>query len=201
MHFEPDDEPEPETGSDPATDPGVDAPRRARRRLPRWALIAGAVLLGTLAALGSSHLLAREMPRDARDLRGDASRLKRPDPRRSPGVWPRPLPREPGQWLRQNASECGLMLTGLRTEAHATTFPAPSGTSVVLWEVSMRMGAEGVVDDVRALMDRLTAAPCGINVPELTLTWIAGNRVKIQLQAVLLGTWPDRPSGATRRGT
>jgi hypothetical protein len=184
----------------PDTDPEVEAdegeapaPDGGPRRPPTWMRIGVAALIGVVAAFAS-----RGKPARVDAPAGPARR----EARREPGAdWPRPLPREPGQWLRDAATECGVKVTGLRTEAHATTFPSPSGAGVVLWEVSMKVGAEGAIDDLRNLMERLSDAPCGAHVPELTITWERGNRVRAQMHAVLLGTWPNRPATtASRRG-
>lgn len=174
------------------TDAGAETPP-LRRRPPLWALIGVAALVGTIAAFASRGKAART------DAAHPAARPAKRDA--AGGEWPRPLPREPAQWLRDTATECGVKITGLRTEAHATTFPSPSGAGVVLWEVSMRVGAEGAIDDVRSLMERLADGPCGAHVPELTINWDRGNRVRAQMHAVLLGTWPNRPTTtASRRG-
>jgi hypothetical protein len=176
-----------DTDASDAVDDVDDAP--PRRSPPLWALVGVAALVGVVAAFATSG--GRE-GRKARAARVEASK---------PDVWPRPLPREPAQWLRESAADCGLRVTGLRTEAHATTFPSPSGASVVLWEVSMRLGADGAIEDVRQLMDRLGAGPCGVHVPELTLSWDRGNKVRMQMHAVLLGTWPSKTAPpASRRG-
>lgn len=167
--------------------------RRTVRRLRRWGVVGVALASGTLAAFASSRVFSAEPPvvRAAAPVRSPATPPKPPEPRPA-ATWPRPLPRDPAHWLRRSAAECGLKITGLRTEAHATTYPSPSGAPTVLWEVSFHVGAEGTLDAVRALVDRLATAPCGVNAPELTVTWLPGNRVQLQLHAVLLGTWPDR---------
>lgn len=173
-------------------DEDAPAPAEGPRRPPTWLRIGVAALIGVVAAFASRGKPARvEAPSGARR-----------EARREPGAdWPRPLPREPGQWLRDTATECGVKVTGLRTEAHATTFPSPSGAGVVLWEVSMKVSAEGAIDDLRNLMERLAEGPCGAHVPELTINWDRGNRVRAQMHAVLLGTWPNRPATtASRRG-
>lgn len=170
----------------------------AARGAPRAALLGGAMLLGVLGAFASARLLAYA-PRPAPPASRRVAASPTPAPPAPPVAWPRPLPHDPGQWMRQAAAECGLKVTGVKSDAHATTFPTPSGGSVVLWEYALRLGAEGALDDVRALLGRLGHAPCGVHVPTVDINWLPGGRVRVQLDAVLLGTWPDKAGPATAR--
>lgn len=152
-------------------------------RVPRFALLGAASLLGALAAFATSRVYPYQAPSAPPPPRPSASVAAPP----ADSKWPRPLPRDPEQWVRQLTADCGLRVSGAKSEAHATTFPTPSGGSVVLWEYTVRVTGDGTPDEVRALMGRLGRAPCGVHVPELDLTWLPGGRVRVHAQAVLLG--------------
>lgn len=152
-------------------------------RVPRSALLGAASLLGALAAFATARVFPYQAPPPPRAASPRPS-IAAPPPQTR---WPRPLPRDPERWMTQLVADCGLKVAGSRSEAHATTFPTPSGGSVVLWEYTLRLTAEGQPDEVRSLMARLGRAPCAVHVPELDLTWLPGGRVRLYAQTVLLG--------------
>lgn len=199
---------------DDASETAADAPRAPRRRMPRSALVGKAAVLGALAAIASSRVFSFErLPAARHSVRApapvtpviltpveppappspvaSAPPAPAPAPPASTAVAPRPLPRDPVTWLRQSTTESGLRVIGLTSEARATTFPMPSGSSFTLWECSLRLTAEGGREETRALVARLGTAPCATHVPDLDLAWLPNGRVRVTATVVLLGTRPD----------